>query len=59
MMALQQMNQEITNLKLQKKGNKTLFFSSKFIEIEKPLNIEDKTIVLNTELKRICERNRW
>jgi sulfite reductase alpha subunit-like flavoprotein len=34
------------------KGNKTLVFShSKFIEIEKPLNIEDKSIVLNAELK--------
>ena len=34
------------------KGNKKLVFSHpKFIEIEKPLNIEDKSIVLNAELK--------
>jgi hypothetical protein len=51
MMALQQMKQEITNLKLQKKGIKRLFSHPKFIEIEKPLNIEDKSIVLNAELK--------
>lgn len=34
------------------KGNQTLVFSHpKFIEVEKPVNIEDKSIILNAELK--------
>ena len=52
MMALQQTKQEIISLKLLKKGNQTLIFSHpKFIEIEKSIQIEEKNLILNAELK--------